>query len=291
MDKKSVYEIITDRIIDKLKSGVIPWQKPWSGDYTPVNIASHKPYRGINVLLLNSMGFSSPYWLTFKQAAEISGNVRKGEKGTPVIFWKWLQKKDEDQASEEEITKQIPFLRYYTVFNIDQCENLPESARPKTETPTIDFNPIEKCEQIVADMPNRPKIDHIQQRACYYPGEDRVNMPKPETFMNEPAYYATLFHELTHSTSHPSRLARRKTVEEYRPFGSQSYSKEELIAEMGASFLCGEAHIENATIDNSTAYVQSWLEILHNDKKMVIIAAAQAQKAAEYILGKKNEHV
>jgi antirestriction protein ArdC len=273
----TVYEIITDQVIEKLKQGEIPWHQPWTGSGYPTNLVSKKPYQGINVFLLLARGYANPYWVTFKQAQQLGGSVKKGEKSAMVVFWK--QVKVKDKAESELTEKTIPFLRYYRVFNVEQCEGL---KTPDVEV-NPDFQPISECEKTVNGMPNKPTIQHQEQRAYYSPKDDCVNMPKPESFNNEEFYYSVLFHELGHSTGHESRCAR-KAFHEWAPFGSESYSKEELVAEMTAAFLCGHCQIEQQTIDNSVAYIKSWLGKLQDDPKMVVLAASQAQKAANYIL-------
>ncbi len=278
----NVYEIITDRITKQLEAGTVPWQKPWIGG-SAQNLVSKKEYRGINPFLLACAGYASPYWVSYKQAQDLGGTVKKGEKGFPVVFWKWLDKKDPD-AQEGEISsrdKRVPMLRYYTVFNAEaQCEGV---KTPATETRT--FVPIHACATVVCGYKNGPTIDHAEPRAYYRPGTDSINMPKPELFRSPEEYYSTIFHEMTHSTGHANRL-NRSTLTDMCPFGSTNYSKEELVAEMGAAFLCGHAGIENKTIDNSAAYLASWLKQLRKDPKLVILAAAQAQKASDHILGK-----
>jgi antirestriction protein ArdC len=273
-----VYEIITEKIIEKLEKGEVPWHQPWIGGY-PKNLISKKEYRGINVFLLGCQKYSSPYWVSYKQAQELGGNVRKGEHGTRVVFWKQLNVKDKD--TEEE--KMIPLLRYYTVFNLDQCEGIDEKRIPQTDI-RQNFQPIDACERVVNGMQKRPDIRFEELRAYYHPGGDFVNMPKKETFDKEEFFYAVLFHELGHSTGHEKRL-HRKAQGDWSPFGSESYSKEELVAEMTAAFLCGTCQIENTTIDNSAAYIKSWLKKLKDDPKMVVLAGAQAQRASDYILG------
>jgi len=273
-----VYEIITSRIIEKLEAGIIPWHKPWhSVEGVPKNLITKKEYRGINVFLLAMQRYESPYWLSFKQARDLGGNVKKDEKGTPVVFWNWLNKID-DEGNE----KNIPFMRYYTVYNIAQCENFDESKIPAIPTIHNDFDHIAGCETIIADMPNCPEIQQGKQRASYNPLSDIISIPRFDSFDTAEEYYSTLFHELTHSTGHGSRLNRLNN--NVSSFGNEEYSKEELVAEMGAAFLCGFAGIENITINNSVAYIQGWLKALKDDKKLVIMAAAQAQKAADYIL-------
>ena len=277
----TVYEIITEQVMEKLKNGEIPWHKPWTGSY-PKNLVSNKEYRGINVFLLSCQKFSSPYWVSYKQAEELGGHVKKGEKSTMVVFWKQITV--EGKNEEKETEKTIPFLRYYRIFNVEQCEGIDPKKIPTTEVNPI-FQSIPACEQTVEGMQKRPDIRQGDIRAYYSPLEDFVNMPKKETFAKEEFYYSVLFHELGHSTGHESRLDRKK-FNEWAAFGSESYSKEELVAEMTAAFLCGHHQIEQETIDNSAAYIQSWLKKLANDPKMVVLAAAQAQKAADYILNK-----
>jgi len=273
-----VYENITNRIIEKLEAGIIPWHKPWqSVEGMPKNVISQKEYRGINIFMLAVQGYESPYWLSFKQVTEIGGNVKKGEKGTPIVFWNWI-----NHVDDEENEKNIPFMRYYTVFNVAQCENIDAGKIPVLPTIHNDFDHIAECEAIIVGMLNCPEIQQGKQRASYNPLSDIISMPRFDSFDTAEEYYSTLFHELTHSTGHASRLNRLKN--NISRFGDSDYSKEELVAEMGAAFLCGFTGIENITLDNSAAYVQGWLKALKDDKKLVIIAGAQAQKAADYIL-------
>jgi antirestriction protein ArdC len=279
------FSIITERVIALLDKGVVPWQKPWNGsDQAPQNLVSRKPYRGVNVFLLHAMHYTSPFWLTFKQAHDLGGHVRKGEKGCPVVFWKWLDV--EDQASGE--AKTVPFLRYFSVFNVGQCEGIDEHVPAVPGETTHAHKPVEAAERIVTNMPKRPEIRHGLDRAFYSPSGDYVGMPSPGQFKTAEDYHSVLFHELTHSTGHESRLNRKGvsgTDGEWSSFGSSPYAKEELVAEMGAAFLCGQAGIVERTIDNSAAYVASWLARLKDDSKLVVQAAAQAQKAADFILG------
>ena len=273
-----VYEIITSKIIEKLEAGIVPWHKPWhSVEGMPKNLITKKEYRGINVFLLAMQRYESPYWLSFKQAQDLGGNVKKHEKGTPVVFWNWLNHTD-DEGNE----KNIPFMRYYTVYNIAQCENIGESKIPTIPAIHKDFDHIAECEAIIANMPDCPEIQQGKQRASYNPLSDVINMPRFDSFDTAEEFYSTLFHEAIHSTGSQKRLNRLNN--NISGFGNEEYSKEELVAEMGAAFLCGFAGIENITINNSVAYIQGWLKALKNDKKLVIMAAAQAQKAADYIL-------
>lgn len=278
--KLDIYQLITDRIIALLESGAVPWRKPWTSGIAPQNLVSHRPYAGVNAFLLNATGYAYPYWLTFKQALALGANVRRKEKAFPVVFWKMLE------VEENVDNKKIPLLRYYNVFNVEQCEHLNPFLLPLVERK--DFQPIERCEQVVRDMPKRPEIVHGGEKASYSPTTDKVSIPKEALFDCANSYYNVLFHELTHATGHASRLHRKEIVEPIH-FGSDPYSREELVAEMGAAFLSGHCAIESATIENSVGYIQSWLGQLKNDKKLVIHAAAQAQKASDFILGKLGQ--
>lgn len=275
--KNDVYQIVTDRIVRLLESGTVPWHRPWKGvNQWPQNFVSRKVYRGINLFLLNAVGYPSPFWLSFKQVQMLGGHVKKGEQSFPVVFWKIL--KEEGDGED----KRIPFLRYHRVFNVAQCEGIKVPGIPGVETGSA-FQPIEKCEEIVAAMPKRPEIHHNGARASYSPSLDAVSIPEARLFDSSEKYYSTLFHELTHATGHVTRLNRKEITDPVR-FGGDPYSREELVAEMGAAFLCGHCAIENMTIDQSASYIQEWLARLKEDRKLVVHAAAQAQKACDFIL-------
>lgn len=279
--KSDVYQIVTDRIIQLLESGTVPWHQPWKGgDQWPQNFLSRKVYRGINLFLLNAARYASPYWLTFKQVQSLGGRIKKGERSFPVVFWKIFKEEGEGE------TRRIPFLRYYSVFNTAQCEGVNVPAASGQPGPV--FQPIEKCEQVVANMPNPPLINHLGAGACYSPALDTISLPEAAVFDSGEDYYCTLFHELIHATGHISRLNRKEITEPNR-FGSDPYSREELVAEMGAAFLCGHGGIENRTIEQSASYIQNWLARLKEDRKLVIQAAAQAQKACDYILNEERQ--
>jgi antirestriction protein ArdC len=281
-----VYEIITNRILEELQKGSIPWRKPWtSNQEVPKNLITKKEYRGINVWMLKSLNYESPYFLSFKQAQELGGSIRKGEHGIPVVFWKWLSVKQTDPETQEELEKSIPYLRYYTVFNVAQTEGIPTDKIPTTIQ--NNNNPIEACEKIVKEMPNKPDIKPCHNSAYYVPSQDYIAIPSLPRFNLASEYYATLFHEMVHSTGHESRL-NRKGITNFNGFGTDQYGKEELIAEMGASFLCGVSGIENKVLSNSVAYINAWMQRIKKDSKLIIVAAAQAQKATDYILGKKE---
>jgi len=278
----------THRFCGRTESGTVPWRKTWNAaSNQPKNLVSKKDYRGINVFLLACMPYSSPYWMTFKQCQDKGGHVIKGSKSCPIIFWRWLDRKDTggDDADTVTVNGKIPMLRYYNVFNLEQVEGI--EPPPATESTINIFTPIDAAQQIIAGMPLRPDIHHGGNNACYSPMLDYVKLPVPEAFESPEEYYSTAFHELTHATGHVSRVGR-KGILEPSYFGSHEYSKEELVAEMGAAFLCGYAGIEQRIIENSAAYIQGWLKALKNDKKMLIMAAAQGQLASDFILNRKG---
>ena len=276
-----IYQIITNRIITLLEQGTIPWRKSWSaGSTMPRNLVSNKEYRGINVFLLSTTPYHSPYWLTYKQAMELGGHVNPGEKSSMVVFWKLMESNDVDETKQK-----TPLLRYYNLFNLEQCDGI--AAPPEPGEVVNPFTPIEMAEQIVSGYAGSPVINHGGNRAYYRPSEDLVQMPHQHTFTKSEDYYAVLFHELSHSTGSKQRLCRKEVVEHNR-FGSDEYSAEELVAECAAAYLCGYAGIDNQTIEQSAAYIDGWLSVLKKDKRLLIMAAAQAQKAADWILGKKS---
>ncbi|MDD5697823.1 MAG: zincin-like metallopeptidase domain-containing protein [Victivallaceae bacterium] len=284
----NAYERITGLIIEKLDQGIIPWQQPWSAGGVPRNLITKKPYRGINLLLLSTLKYEYPYFLTFKQVKQLKGSVKKDEKAHLVVFYKWLEKTGPGGnivRDEEGKAELAPMLRYYYVFNVSQCEGIASKHVPR---PVMrEFNPIDEAERIALEMPNPPEIRFDGSRACYIPRDDKIKMPSINAFKSDEELYSTLFHELVHSTGHESRL-NRKGVTQAAAFGSRVYSEEELVAELGAAFLCGEAGIVNRTINNSAAYIRGWLSKLSNDKRLVVFAAGAAQKACDFILNKRQ---
>ena len=297
-NRVTVYERVAQKITELLKQGVVPWQRPWDAHVGPPrNGVSGRYYRGLNIILLSLAGFDSPWWLTPKQVNGLDGHIRKGEHVTWIYFWKhWLPKDQgievsdmEDTAEGTTVTKRQVLIAWaYRVVNVDQCQGPGiDRFREKhaVERPLQkDNDPIAGCEEIIAGMPNPPAIRHGGNRACYWPAIDQISMPKRETFVSSEAYYGTAFHELCHSTGHPDRL-NRKTLVAGAPFRSPTYSREELCAEMGAAFLCAAAGIDDPTIENSAAYLNGWLKYLSSDPKALLVAGAQAQKAADYVLG------
>lgn len=284
-----IYAEVTARIVAELEAGRVPWRRPWAiiaADGEPHNLVSGKPYRGWNFwsLLLEAeqRGYASSAWLTFKQALDKGGSVRKGEKGTRILFWKASKYKAKDGETGEETTRRGLLLRYYTVFNVAQCDGLELPTRaPRPEVP-----PLDAGEAILNGYaPRGPRIEYGGNVACYRPVADAVSLPRREQFKSPAAFYATAFHELGHSTGHHTRLDR-DGIQNVAPFGSPTYSKEELVAEFCSAFLLAVAGIPNE-LENSAAYLRGWLDALQNDKRLLIHGAAQAHHAADYVLGRK----
>ena len=284
-EKFDVYEMITDKILDALDSDIVAWRKPWSSAGLPQNAVSKKTYRGINLILLGMTPYTDNRWVSYKQAGDLGGSVKVDERkrDTIITFWKLQSRETEDAKTGETKTKSFPLLRYYRVWNVEQCEGL--NIKP-LEVKGNAHEPIEAAEAIIAGMPNAPAIDHSGgDQAFYSPVFDTISLPAKASFGTPDEYYSTTFHELTHSTGHTSRLNRLMEEGEHQHFGDYNYSKEELVAEFGAAFLCGESGISN-TLPNSVAYIDSWRRVIKADKKLVIGAAALAQKAADYILAR-----
>ena len=276
--KPDVYQIITDRILALLDAGVNPWRKPWHAAAwkPPQNLLSRRPYRGVNVILLGLSPYASPYWVSFKQAIQAGGSVKKGEKASLAVFWKLYHSREIDEQTRE--VKKVPVLRYYHVFNVEQCEGV---AYPQPEAaPSFPHDPIQEAERIAAGFPNPPTITHTDEGRAYYRQEtDTVNVPPLARFDKAAEFYATLNHELIHATGAKTRLARKLGS----PFGSLDYGREELIAEMGSAYLCGLAGILDQTEDNTAAYLDGWRAIIKQDRRAVVLAAGAAQKAVDFI--------
>ena len=284
--KKNPYELITDAIIKKLEQGTIPWKRPWSIQRDmPKNLVSHKEYNGINIWMLLSMGYESRYWGTFKQIKELGGEVIKGERGTPIVFWSIFSKMNEETEREERFFT----LRHWTVFNFEQTKGLKrpsDDSNSPTYTNTLvdDSNAV----KTLNNMPNPPKIVHQRQMAFYNPIEDIVNLPKKESFSSIEEYYSTLFHELSHSTGHKTRL-NREGITNPDKFKSHKYSIEELIAEFSASYVMGSIGLLDKTIDNSASYIDGWIKVLRKNPKYLVSAASKAMKSANYILNIRED--
>ena len=275
-----IYAAVTDRIVQQLEKGVVPWRKPWTGVRSgAISGATGKPYSLLNQMLLAKAG----EWYTWNQIQALGGKVRKGEKSSMVVFWKQTPVKDEDPATGEQIERMIPVLKYFNVFHIDQLDGIeaktidPEAIDPATDT---------AADAIIAGYIQRSGVELEHRKgdeAFYSPSVDRVVLPLREQFPSMAEYYSTAFHELTHSTGHSSRLDR---ISRRAFFGNEDYSREELVAEIGAAALLNHCQIETAdSFKNSAAYIQSWLRALRNDKKLIISAAGAAAKAFELITG------
>lgn len=278
-EKFNIYEEVTNRIIKQLENGVVPWHKPWSGVLNGAyNRVSKKPYSLLNQMLLKHDG----EYATFKQWTELGGKVRKGEKSEIVVFWKMLNVEEIKDGKVE--NKLIPLLKYINVFHVSQIDGV----EPR-EVKVIEHNPIEEAENIKKEYMNRESIvikEMLSNEAFYSPVRDYIQVPCKEQYEDVLEFYSTLFHEMVHSTGHKDRLKRLDCSMKFASFGSEDYSKEELIAEIGSAFLMNHIGIESSkTFNNSTAYIKSWLRVLKNDNRFIVSASGKAEKAMKYILG------
>lgn len=292
-----VYQMVTDKILKQIEeSGKLSWVKPWkcagSGNF-PMNGRTKRRYEGVNFFLLQFSGYTSPYWLSFKQVEEMKGHIIKGEKATQIVFWKVNQYSDIDPETGKETKKSIPMLRYYNVFNLEQCEGIiiKDNAEPVIYNSN---DPIEISETVINQYGQlQPALTlRVQEspQAYYMPAKDLVNMPEINQFESSEAFYATYFHELGHSTGHESRLNRKEVAAGSVCFGSGDYGQEELTAELTAAFICAEIGLNNETQENrSAAYIKNWMHTIKADKKMFVMAAGRATKAANLILNRKEE--
>ena len=286
-----LYQRVTDQIVELLEKGTAPWRSPVIGSEigSPVSMTTGKPYRGVNVFLLGMAamagGYASRYWMTYRQAAERGGQVRRGERSSMAVFWKLYETEDRKTGDP---TK-VPVLRYYNVFNADQVDGVevPDVGRHQGER---EHEPLAACEAIVGGFAGGPGVETGGHVPAYIPSRDAVRLPAAGRFTSGELYYAAAFHELGHATGHPNRLARWTREDGPHPLGSVGYGKEELVAEMAAAFLCGEAGIGPATVEDSASYLAGWIKVLKGDKRLVVTAAAQAQKATDLILGRTFEN-
>ena len=292
-NQTDVYRRITNQIIADLEKGVKSWTKPWKGGDANSRITmprrhSGEQYQGINILSLwaSSMKqeFSSATWMTFKQAKEIGGHILKGEKGSLVVYANTMNRSEENDKGEE-IEYQIPYMKGYTVFNVEQIEGLPEDYYDKPEITANPVERIERAEKFFSDT--GANIHNGGHQAFYTVQHDYVKLPYIEAFTDAENYYATLAHEITHWTRHPDRLDRdlgRKA------WGDEGYAEEELVAELGASFICADLGIKLEDREDHSAYIASWLEVLKNDKRAIFRAAAHAQRAVNYLHEQKGNN-
>jgi antirestriction protein ArdC len=279
-----IYSQVNDRILTALEQGIIPWKRPWTGRL-PTNYDSGKEYRGVNILTLGIAemvhGYSSPYWLTFRQSQKHGGHIKRGEKATYIVFSerKVKEVQNEDGTKEERV---FHFVRSFPVFNWEQTEGVPRKEAALALDPNRDL--IDICNSTLSNMPNPPAYRESGSGAYYVPRDDLVNLPPMETFKTTEGYVATKFHEYAHSTGHESRL-NRPGIMAVAAFGGEDYSFEELVAELTSAYLCARNGINN-TLENSTGYIQHWLQVLKNDRTMLMKASGKAMAAVEYILAR-----
>ncbi|MCS6291158.1 MAG: DUF1738 domain-containing protein [Nitrospira sp.] len=285
--RQDVYTRVTDRIVADLGKGVRTWMKPWSAEHAAGKITrplrhNGTPYSGINILMLWSAamaeGFAAPIWMTFKQALELKAHVRKGEKGSLVVYANSITRKETDDVSGDETEHEIHFMKGYTVFNVEQIEGLPAHYYAKPEPRFSPIQRIEHAESFFASL--RADIRHGGTQAYYAQEPDYIRMPPFEAFCDAQSYYATLAHESTHWTKHPSRLAREFGRKKW---GDEGYAEEELVAELGSAFLCADLELALTPREDHASYIAHWLTVLKDDKRAIFRAAAHAQRAADFI--------
>ena len=280
------YEEITNKIIEQLKNGCVPWEQPWFGIRGARSYNTNKAYSFLNQMIL---GGESGHFVTWHQINLLGGHLRKGSKGRRVFFWNTFDKAEENGQGEK-IIRKIPYLKTYTVFNTNDCEGLPQRWIPQ-DFIAKNNKPIESAERIAKDYLDREKIElkHNNVNESFYSVKyDFINLPQIERFRSSEDYYSTLLHEMTHSTGHRTRLQRFRPNDTSSPFGSPDYTREELIAEMGSSFLLKQVGIESTrSLEQNAAYISNWISALKNDFSLIAIAASKAEKAVEYILGEK----
>ncbi len=283
----AIYENVTKTIIETLERGVVPWKKPWHQlPSVPTNATTNRPYRGVNTFLLSIHSYTDHRWLTLKQANELGGTVKPGEKATTVVFWKRWKPNVPDEEQESGVTREVPLLRYFKVFNAEQCAGLRLAGLHQSDE-YKEHERIRRAELLVQHMPSPPTIREGGNTAWYRPCDDHVQIPEIKLFWTPDAYYATLFHELGHATGHESRLNRsdRSGVMGQNRFGSGEYSKEELVAELTSAFCAANVSLDDRLLGDSASYIDGWLSVLKADPKAVVMAAAQAQRAADLIRG------
>lgn len=278
-----IFATITSRIIDTLEQGTIPWHKPWTGGNSGcISYSTGKPYSLLNHILL---GGQSGEYITFHQAVQAGGHIRKGEKSKMVVFWKPFETVDDETGEVE----QHFYLRYYNVFLLSQCENISPRWAVSVTQPVSDLQPDTAADAIIKEYTARSGVrftSTLSDRAFYRPSTDEIVIPQLSQYKQLAEYYSTAFHEMVHSTGHVSRLNRISNV---AAFGSHEYSREELCAELGAAFLVNSVGLETeASFNNSAAYIHGWLNALKNDKRLIVSAAGAAEKAVALILGKKE---
>jgi antirestriction protein ArdC len=295
----SLYDEVSNRIIAMIENGVVPWRKTWSTYGLARNYISGRLYTGINYILMNNTGHPIPYFATFNQIKELGGRIKKGAEANMVIYFKMYYKDSDDKTLAPEVAKGryqkgedirvLKFIRYYNVFNVEDIEDVEIDNSRFPEVRLEDNEKITRCEEIIMNMPNPPNLRQIDaNRAFYSPAQDFINLPSIGQFESSEHYYATYFHELIHATGHPSRLARNEVMD-FSGFGSKPYSKEELVAEMGASFLSCHCQIDyDSVIENNASYLAGWLNVLKEDPRFIFKVSSEVQKAIEHILNQNR---
>jgi len=274
--KSKAHEAVFNQMMSLMEQGHIPWRKPWKNS-APRNGSTNRRYSGINFFILSASGYADERWLTYNQVKELGGDVKKGEKSRQIVFWNILSKEQDGKK------KNIPILKYFNVFNIEQTEGIKFSKEELAKLEELRKSEVIEAEEIITKYSDKPKTLFNYSLACYSPTQDTVMMPDKAKFNTTEHFYATLFHEYAHSTGHANRL-NRKGIANFDAFASEQYSEEELIAEFTSAFLCNYAGIDN-TLENSTAYIQGWMKAFKNNPEMIISCANKAQKAVDYILG------
>lgn len=281
-----IAQTITDSIIQQLETGATPWVKPWRslrglpGNGSPYNAAKNRPYRGCNYFWLLQQPYSNPAWLTFDQAQKMGGNVKAGQKGTPVIYWNIQRRTGKDSEGNDAVTA-VPFIKHYWVFNVEQCEGL---RLPEIEKePEPDWSPESNVMALVDRLELQGGLTHGGDNAFYAPSRDVISMPAMAAFNSPENYHATLLHEATHATGAKHRLDRLTPAK----FASEEYAYEELVAELGAAMLCAHCGIDGDL--RHAGYIESWLKALKNDKKFIISASAKAQQALDFLTASQQK--
>jgi antirestriction protein ArdC len=294
MTNNNAYDRVTERILDLMQKGVCPWRQPWSTKIEPPqNFATHRRYSGMNFFMLSMSGYQSPYFLTFRQIQELGGSIRKGSHGFPIVFWSTSEvetSRDTVNESPEPFVdpnkgkvKLVPFLKSYVVFNAEQIENIAFPSLPGASERPV--NPIARAEEIIRDWKDAPETLHGFPKAYYRPDNDKIYLPSMKDFDRPEDYYCTRFHEMGHATGAPQRLNRQIR----NHFGNEAYSREELVAEMTSAFLCAQCGIDNVVIENQAAYLSGWTKAISDDHRLIVTAASNAQRAANYIQGITKE--
>ena len=280
---RDIFNVVNDLLIKQLESGIIPWKQLWNESGPPRNLITERHYRGINVWLLSMLHYEHNLFLTHNQVNQLGGVIKTGQTGHLAVFWKWKEEDSETPVVNNCKNRRIPYLSAYRLFNVAQC-GLPEELFPLEEA-QVKQHPLKLCEEILEGMPNRPRIRHLGDAGYYHPHFDLINMPPKEHYLNPECYYSQLFQQLVHSTAHPKRL-NRKAGENLQPDYFGPYSIEQLVGDMGRSYLISRAGIEACEYYNRLTYCKEWIAQAKADKQCLVYAALEAQRAVDYIVGR-----